>query len=61
MAKLNFKIGFESKKLISIIIPKIGGIIIHKIKYRDPRQINGIVNYLWAFGIRRKIWTGIIK
>lgn len=59
MADLNFKLNFESKKLVSIIIPKIGGIIVQKIKYRGPR-INA-VNYIWAFGISKKIWTGIIK
>lgn len=53
---LDMKITVKSKKLISILIPKIGGIIIHRVKI--GRIING---YIWALGIRRKIWTGIIR
>ena len=55
MAICDIKIKIQTKKIISIIIPRIGGIIF----YRVTMFLRGkIIFYLWAFGTPYKIWVG---
>ena len=52
---INIKIKITTKKLVSIIVPRIGGIILYRIIWNLKGKISF---YVWAFAIPGKIWTG---
>ena len=58
MPNKDIKIKINTKEMVSVIIPKIGGIVIHRVTMALKGKISF---YVWAFAIPGKIWTGQFK